>query len=323
MPLTERQITAIQKIIKNRFLGLTYEALGERALSTAELNALKAAGLVEDATKHLVADPYVLGKIVAVLPPSARTLSYDQVLRAAQKLLPTTEREKKAMEYAIDHAGAHIRGVMDMTLRDSTAAIAATRGEALRTIREGVAESIVNRDTLSELKTKLFDLIDDSTRDWQRVAHTEMNNAVQNGILDEIAEKSDEGMSQLVYKRPNPDACDHCRRLYLRPDGRPRVFRLSDLAESNVGKKAADWEATIGSVHPWCACQLIVIPDKHSFVGDHVVESAFTSGSKKYKKGQIVSEAEYSALTSAERENIKGDWLLRFTGETEERTENL
>lgn len=323
MPLNERQITAIQNIIKNRFLGLTYEALGERALTTAELNALKAAGLIEESTKHLIADPHVLGKIVAVLPSGARTLSYDQVLRAAQKMVPTTDREKKAMEYAIDHAGANIRGVMDMTLRDTTAVIAATRGEALRAIRETVAESIVNRDSLSELKTRLYDLIDDSTRDWQRIAHTEMNNAVQSGIFDEIAEKSDDGHDQLVYKRPNPDACDHCKRLYLRPDGRPRVFRLRDLAATNVGKKVKDWEPTIGSVHPWCACQLVVIPEGHSFKGHFIVNLPFEKSGKKYKKGQILSDAEYASLSSAEKENVKDDWVLRFTGDTEERTENL
>ncbi len=322
MPLSERQLRSIQEIIKKRFTGLTLSALGERTLTTAELNTLKRAGLIEASTRSLVADPYLMGKIMAVLPSSARGLSYDQVLRASKKMLPMTGVEQKAMDYAIDNAGANIRGVMDMTLKGATTAVATARGAALRAIRDGVAESIANRDTISELKTRLFDLIDDSARDWQRVAHTEMNNSIQNGIYEEIREKSDDGDDQLVYKRPNPDACVHCRRVYLMPDGvTPRVFKLSDLADSNVGLRASEWQATVGSVHPWCSCQLIVIPEGHSFVQEKVVANPFEKGGRQYKKGQILTDAEYSGLSRDEKENTKMDAVLRNTGVTAEHTE--
>ena len=48
--------------------------------------------------------------------------------------------------------------------------------------------------------------------------------------LSSFAADKDE---QLVYKRPNPDACQHCKRVYLTDGITPRVFKLSDLTDSN------------------------------------------------------------------------------------------
>jgi len=96
-------------------------------------------------------------------------------------------------------------------------------------------------------------LIDDKNKDWARIAHTEINTAVQNGVYQRIKEESDDGADQLVFKRPAPDACRYCKKLHLQSDGvTPKIFKLSELAESNVGLKAVDWRPVVGSVHPWC-----------------------------------------------------------------------
>jgi hypothetical protein len=81
-----------------------------------------------------------------------------------------------------------------------------------------------------------------------------------------------------VFKRPRPDACKFCKLLYIRPDGvTPRVFKLSDLLANgtNVGRRAGrptrsgrsrtEWKATIGAVHPFCQCELHVLPDGMGF----------------------------------------------------------
>lgn len=48
--------------------------------------------------------------------------------------------------------------------------------------------------------------------------------------------------------------CKHCLRLHIGPDGHPRLFRLSTLenAGTNVGVKAANWKAVVGTTHPHC-----------------------------------------------------------------------
>jgi hypothetical protein len=48
--------------------------------------------------------------------------------------------------------------------------------------------------------------------------------------------------------------CKHCKRLHIGPDGQPRIFKLSDLEANgtNVGRKASEWKAVVGTVHPHC-----------------------------------------------------------------------
>lgn len=252
--LTKKQLQAIEKIIRSRMLALTYEALGDRAFTPDEIAELQRAGLIKNSVRNMVGDPYTLGKLVASLPPEgARNLTMAQVLRAATKLKPLTRVEQKAIEWASDHAGQYIKGIADDMVKAARAGVALESGAALRAVQNEVSESIKNRETVSQLKTRLFNSFDDKYRDWQRVAATEMNNAIQNGIYQTIWETSSKGGDQLVFKRPAPDACKHCKRLYLEDDGiTPKIFKLSDLAESNIGLKADSWQATVGAVHPWC-----------------------------------------------------------------------
>ena len=168
----------------------------------------------------------------------------------------------------------------------------------------GVSEAIAERKTVGELKTALFDTFDNRYRDWQRVAHTEINTAVQQGVYDEIQTRSDAGANQLVFKRPNPDACPHCKRVYLKDDGiTPKVFKLSDLEQTNVGRKAKDWGPTIGSVHPWCNCQLSMVPDGYDFVKKRVVTDPFKRGKRQYKRGQVVEQGTYDDFSQAQKSN--------------------
>ena len=313
MALTKTQLDKVLEAIKRHFNSFTYEAIGERALTTAELDSLKSLGLARESVRNLVADPIAVGRLIALVPPSTRrSLSLDEVLKRAKEVLPQTAVERRAIEYAQEHAGTYITGIRDMTVRDATAATARSRTAALRAVRSGVSNAIATRQTRSELKTSLFDAIDNKTRDWQRIAHTEINNAIQNGIHGEILDEG--GPDQMVYKRPSGDACQHCKRLFLKDDGTPRIFRISQLKETNVGKKATDWEPTIGSVHPWCACMLHVIPEGYEFAKIRVVKQPFEFDDVEYRAGQAVSEGVFAKLGPTEQSKIGFDSTLKYTG---------
>jgi hypothetical protein len=255
---------------------------------------------------------------MSILPPSARAeLTVQDVERFLKRERPLSGVEQKAIEYAESSVGEHIRGLSEMTTRTVRTSAADASAAALRKVREGVSAAIANRESISELQTRLFNSLDDRVRDWRRIAMTEMNNAVQNGVYREIREKSDVGEDQMVYKRPNPDACKHCKRLYLKSDGiTPKIFKLSDLADSNVGLKADSWVPTIGSVHPHCMCQLLVVPDGYTFVTVKRVAKDFTHASDQYRKGQVVDDAKVAAMGEAKRANLIEDAVLSFTGET-------
>ena len=317
MPITKTQLEQIAEIVRRRFRTFSYEALGPRALTPMELAQLQAAGVVRESVRNLVFDSALLGKLTALLPPSARReVTYDTVLSAAEHL-PMTPIEQAAVDYATDHAGEYIRGIGDMMVRDVSAITARASDAALRAVRENVVESISARETISELKTRLFDAIDNRTRDWQRVAHTEVNTAVQQGVYRTIREASDDGKEQVVYKRPNPDACRHCKRLFLRSDGvTPRVFRMGDLTDSNVGLPAAAWGPTIGSVHPWCNCQLQVIPEGYDFKTMRVCLVPFDFDGRSFRRGEVIDDETYASLDETLKSHVGTDAVLSYTGTT-------
>jgi hypothetical protein len=318
--ISRAQLLAILEVIRRRVLGFTFDALGERALTDAELRTLKSLGIISAGTTSLTADPIALGRLIALVPLAARRpVTYEQVRRWAAQNIPTTEVELKAVEYAAEHAGTYIRGIGDMMVRDATAAGTRASGAALRAVRQNVVEAIAHRETISELKTRLFDAIDNRTRDWHRVAHTEINTAIQQGVHDAIVEASPAGGDQLVFKRPAPDACSHCKRLYLRADGvTPRVFRISELADSNVGLKAGDWRPVVGSTHPWCHCQLLPIPDGYAFVLHRVALERFDFKGKTYQRGEVVDDGEYARMGKDDQARVGRDAVLSYTGTTAE-----
>jgi len=321
MPLTKKQLSEIEELINDRFLAFTFEAIGTDALTSSEIAKLKRKGLLRESVRSMVGDAYTLGKVAALVDRRrVRTVNYEEVRKLAKRMkIPQTGVEKKAIEYASSHAGEYIRGLRDNMVRDTRALTARRSGAALRQVRSTVSEAIAERKTISELKTDLFHAFDNRYRDWQRVAHTEINTAVQQGIYHEIQEKSEDGGDQLVFKRPNPDACKHCKRVYLEADGiTPRVFKLSDLAETNVGLKANDWQPTIGSVHPWCNCQLQVVPDGFSFKKRKVVTAPFSHRGRKYTEGETITEEELDRFSESQKTKLGFDAVLSYTGETPE-----
>lgn len=309
--LTKLQLKKIEEIIRRRFLRLTYETLGERALTEEEISQLQRAGLLRSNVRNFTGDAYTLGKIVSHLDKaSARNMTFDQVKRAAGKF-PTTEVEKRAMEYASEHTGQYIRGISDDIVKEVRAEASRSSMDALRAVQSEVSSAILNRKTTSELKSALHRVIQGKTRDWLRVASTEMTDAIQRGVYQEIYNQSEDGAEQLVYKRPSPNACKHCKRVYLLGDGvTPKVFKLSELEESNIGKNASEWGPTVGAVHPWCQCQLSPVPEGFDFVKRPVASTNFG----RYKKGQIIEN--FSELSDEDKKKTRMSAILEFTGET-------
>lgn len=312
MALTKKQLETIIEIIDRRMLTFMSNTLGPKVLTEAELRKLKDAGLLRETVRHMAVDPVQYGRVIALLPEEIRSkLTKDDIDALVRKLKPMTGVEKRAIEYAADNVGTHIRGLRDAMVKDVTTVVS---GQALQAVRQSVVHAIEERKTPSELQTMLFDKFDDRYRDWRRVASTELNDAIQFGIAAEIKNNSDEGAEQFVYKRPNPDACPKCNSLYLE-SGIPKIFRLRDLAISNVGKKAVNWLPTIGAVHPWCACQLHVLPEGFGFKKKNVVAQKFEDGGKIFSIGQEISDSERAALSAENRTKIRQEAILEFEGD--------
>jgi hypothetical protein len=291
------------------------KTLGKRALTDAEIAELKTSGLLPSHIRAFIADAHTIGKIAATLgPTTARTLTYEQILDMAKKMKQSGV-EEKAIQYATDHAGQYIKGLEDDIVKDVMLAATKTSVEVLR---QTVSDAIKDRLTQSQLKSNLFHAIDNRGRDWQRIATTEMQNSIQQGVYNELRDSSQDGDNQLCYKRPSPSACKHCKRVYLHADGTPKIFRLRDLETSNVGKKAQDWKPTIEAVHPWCQCQLHILPKGYGFEHKPVAAEEFEVEGKTYKRGAIIDDSVFAGLTAEQKKKTRMEAIQTFTGEEEE-----
>lgn len=191
-----------------------------------------------------------------------------------------TEAEREAVAILRDRIGQHVTGLSDRMIA-TIGSMTVEADDKLRrkrlTRQQVTAPGVEERAAATELAGRLRVALKDFRRDWFRVAHTEMHNASEEAKAIVIAHRSPD-RDPRVFKRPRPDACAFCVLLYLRPDGvTPRVFKLSQLLANgtNVGRRAGrptrsgasrtEWKATVGAVHPLCACELHVLPDGMGF----------------------------------------------------------
>ena len=154
--LTKAQLKKIEEIIRKRVLSFKLETLGERSLTSEEIETLKRAGLLRGSVRSFVGDAYTLGKIASRIDRElARGVTYEQVLKMAKKI-PLTTVEKKAIDFAKDHAGEYITKLSDSMVTDIRGEVART---ALGAVRDEVSAAVKNRETVSQLKTRLFEII--------------------------------------------------------------------------------------------------------------------------------------------------------------------
>lgn len=176
-------------------------------------------------------------------------LSYEWVLKLAHKQI-LTPKEVAAANWARRRAGMNLAPIFDDTGRAWTA-----RRE-LRPLRELVSEGIEER---AEIREMIADYDQSqrglgTTRDAERVIRTEIANARAMGAWQaEIRPLKDE---QMLYRVPSTGACRGCLRLWLLPDGTPRLYTKAAFAAGEAqGFNTGDWRAwhpVIGAVHPNC-----------------------------------------------------------------------
>jgi hypothetical protein len=202
---------------------------------------------------------YVYGRLLSMASTEAeraavRAMSVTELVDAVQKVRLTAD-ERASVDWARHHAGELCRGLGNVVTADMrTVAIEADkalRGQYVADIAEGVEAGLTKRDAWRKIASALGHKTGDWARDMRRVAATEKQAAVEEGVADGIQKRA--GAEARVAKVPEPGACADCRRLFL-DGGKPRIFSLAELRANgtNVGVKRANWKPVLGTVHPWC-----------------------------------------------------------------------
>ena len=135
-------------------------------------------------------------------------------------------------------------------------------------IREKTVDAIESGKMADQLARDLANASGDFSRNWRRIANTELQGAFNEGSVVDAVRREGPGVG--IARIPDQDACDDCRRLFLDATGKPRVFTATELANNNTnaGKKRVDWLPTIWPVHPNCRCDTQEVPAGFVFDSD-------------------------------------------------------
>lgn len=131
-------------------------------------------------------------------------------------------------------------------------------------VRAMVAQAITDQLNWGEFTAKLNARLGAWSRDWQRVARTELQGAYNEGVL--AAAMADRGRDARIARVPERDACEQCIRVFIE-DGRPRIFGVLEITRNgtNVGRHKDDWMATVWPIHPNCRCDTVHVPPGYGF----------------------------------------------------------
>jgi hypothetical protein len=297
MPITPEQYHEIREIVRLSHESVVEALCGNEALPEHVKRALTAAGIPRLAAPGLAPEIFMYGTVLAAQPdPGPRgvpgaDVSYEDFLqRLSRRPAPLSYVEANAVEFARQRAGRYCRGLAN-TVQEGVEdviieATAEHRAVAEAAVKEAVAEARLWRETTDRIRTRIGRATGDWTRDLGRIAATESNNALQDGVGAAIEDAH--GKGALVAKRPNPDACEACKSFYLDELGNPKIYRLSELqgktnardpARPGKGRRRKDYVATLESLHPWCACSTHWIPSGYGYdEGGHLVPFSLLSG---------------------------------------------
>ncbi len=171
-----------------------------------------------------------------------------------------SSQELAAQQWASTNAANTITGLGNRLAGDFTTAAIESDGE-LRArfqadVRQELDMNIERQESWRKLASDLGNRTQDWSRDFKRIAATEKQQAMQQGLAAGLIEREGDPDEIMVAKQPSAGACERCVALhYTAGEGSPlRIFKLSELQANgtNVGKKQGAWLPTIGPLHPWC-----------------------------------------------------------------------
>jgi hypothetical protein len=282
--LARQQDREVRRVLQRR-AAKVMAALGLPPL-TEEQTAARVPWAVD-----LIEESYRLGLMHAEMRPEVSWTVATEVARKA----PLTPADREAMAYMKARAGAYLRPNIDVVGDDVMQRLLARDREiVMRRTLTGIRAHIHPNRLAGYMADLTGTKVDrgngtkvwsggDWSRDWRRVARTEMADAYNHGHLQAALREHpvNDGVpageplkvpKRLAYKitqKPRYDGqgrllapCKHCYRLWRADDKTPRLYPLDELvrngsnAQGDDGKprKAAEWVATIGPTHPNDLC---------------------------------------------------------------------
>jgi len=280
------KLKELRRVTKLHVDWLLVNLLGRDALSEQDLTDLEAYNKlpIPSVSLDLVRQSYVLGRLKALFRKSDyKGLNYEQMLSEAKRA-QFTPLEQMAIEHAELRAGENLKGVASEITSGVYSALETSLGRAVTeasvqgVVQDETALALIAKKTAEELASSLVEKLGpNSTRDWKRVAETELTAAKAQGTIQAIVNKLDiyagsDGVDSLVSIIPSTGACQDCKHHYTDASGDPKVFKLSYLlgqgSNADVGVKHTrgdegrhtGWKTCLTPLHPSCSCSIQYMP---------------------------------------------------------------
>lgn len=270
MIFTHSQIQDILSILKKHELIFIANQVGVDYLSPNDKAILIASGIDLDQYKNkkgIIEHAFLFGILAeAIGDARAKKMTYAQFQKflISGDFIPLTEEEEFALQTVKNRAYTDITNLGNrMRAGISNTVLGNNQQQTLlaqKIVRDKTVEAIELRQGATKLASSLGEISQNWESDWLRVAYYLLHEAYNTGRAQSVLRQY--GTDAEIYFDVFPGACESCKELYLTDpedsDSEPIVFKLKDLIANgnNIGRKKADWKATIGPIHPYCRCIL-------------------------------------------------------------------
>jgi len=263
MVTSRETLEKIKQIIEKHYAKLTIGLLGKTVFTPEELKRLKADGVDVTNKESFLELVYMHNFINNPRNPETTPTSTEdmEAQQSEQGIKPTGD----ANEYAVESLNLTTRQYIDKIKGEITTRIQSIIREnndkykfnALQNLeRDAITDDLVKESSIGRVKQLLRDTAKDGNRDWQRVALTEISNAIGIGSVDRIVtDNRDRDLEEVVVYRvivQDSVTCKYCRKFYGDVGEIPKLYKLSTLLGngSNYGKNQQDWSPVVGATHP-------------------------------------------------------------------------
>lgn len=261
--LTAEQLERIKAVLVDGSRALAYVTTGYVLTGDEILRLVKAGYLKTEDVDNIISGAFHAGAVSSRMAEAVTMTAAEFEAHLKVNPLALSDTEQVALDEAKERAGMYCVGLgnrwsdeLGRVVIDADADLAREKREI---IGDATAEAVAKRRSAKQLRSDLRQLTEDWSRDWDRIAHTELQRAYEHGYAEGTIEQYGDG--ELLAKVPEPDACAECMRLYTdgeRPIVKPARWWMAN--GTNVGRKKDQWQATIDPLHPNCRCRLQRVP---------------------------------------------------------------
>jgi hypothetical protein len=293
---TPNQTEELMKIIDKHHSIFIGANIGTDYLSQYERRLLLDAGIDIDKflnNRGTVDEAFTFGILSTALGDSrTKGMKYKDFKKFMQSknYMPLTTGEKEAIKSLKYQTYSDVKNLASRVKNDLSTIIVNEDRKVTgfdKVVYDSAKSVIEKRGSVKNMVS----LMGEKTGQWERnlgaIAEYTLHNAYEEGRAAQMV-KNNGGEDIYVYKDVYPGACKNCIKHYLTNGigSRPIVFKLSDLRAngSNVGKKVADWKATLGSLHPYCRCTINQLEEGYVWDED---KKQFVLGKYKIKNEKV------------------------------------